>query len=168
MKNNYIKCLLALLLIVFSNLSCLAQKKKHHSVQQTGYFYQSNGITVPLTYTVKYLTIDSDYVSKYKIFIDGEYSYDIIATHTKATNHVKVEVDQSGGGLLAMVGPPEEITYSTPSLLPFGTSGGGKVLFGQPNELTLKFKDTSFTYVKVMSVIGFIRDDGADFYVLRQ
>jgi len=48
----------------------------------------------------------------------------------------------------------------------FGFKGADQILAGNrvPNQLAVKFLNKSFTYVKVIDVLGYHGNDGAEYY----
>ncbi|KQS36181.1 hypothetical protein [Pedobacter sp. Leaf194] len=133
----------------------------------TGFIYVTDTDSrIPFKYKVAYSTDENgNYLSKYKVLIYGDYKFDVIAKHIKSENKVIVEVHQAGGGILSLVSK-QETTYSTPSTSGFGSKGVGQILGGNrvPNQIAVKFLAKSFAYVKVIDVLGYHGNDGAEYY----
>lgn len=155
-------------LLVFQ--TCQAQTKFKKAGRLTGYVYQTDGNTVPFIYKVLY-QIDTigNYITQYKVYIDGKYKFDVFGTHDKRKKYVKVEVDVAGGGVFAAVAEAQDTNYKTPILGPFGFEGVGSVIGGNhvPSQLAVQFVNSKFTFIKVINVLGYHGNDGADYFVFK-
>jgi hypothetical protein len=147
-----------------------AQTKSKKAARLLGYVYQTGGNKIPFTYKVLYRTDTAgNYISQYRVYIDGEYKFDVFGTHKKKTSDIKVEVDVAGGGIFAAVAEAQKVTYKSTTLEPFGFEGVGSVLGGNqvPSQLAVRFVSNSFTYIKVINVLGYHGGDGADYFVFK-
>jgi len=158
---------MTILLFIATLHSANGQQKKKSSIPSTGFIYVTDTDSrIPFRYKATYVTDENgNYLSKYKVLIHGDYKFDVIAKHIKSENKIIVEVHQAGGGILSLVSK-QETTYSTPTMSAFGFKGVGQALGGNrvPNQLAVKFSNKTYTYIKVIDVLGYHGGDGAEYY----
>ena len=147
------KILICVLVLSFTNT--FSQTTKY-----IGYFYTGVNNSLPLKYTREYKLQGGNYVTLYKIISPTEgYYLNITATHYKKEKKIVVDIDDITVKIGGHVST-QEITYEEPSLKHFGRQGSFKQTFDAqnvlPNELELKFVDSKYEYIKVVTIA---RDD---------
>src|ERR1700750_2777087 len=138
---------LTILFILSATNQSFSQRKKaplKKPTELTGYIYKSYGVTEPFTYKLsRQIDTAGNYITLYKVFVEGEYDYDVFCTHFKSQKRIEVEVKLAGGGALAFVPEPQQTKYDIQIDGLFGREGLGRALFGDntPNQLGLQFFD---------------------------